>query len=184
MQSVELNILHSIQSLFQCKFMDYIMGFFTTIGDKGMVWFVVAIILFYFKKTRKIGICVFISLICGVILGNGILKHLVARNRPFNVDNTLIVQFIKKPSGYSFPSGHTLASFEAAGSILLYNKRLGIISLIVAFLIAFSRLYFGVHYPTDVLGGMILGTIIAIFVHNFWEHVLEKNKSKKYIRRY
>ena len=109
-----------------------------------------------------------------VVLCNGILKNLVGRIRPFDV-NTSIQLLVARPHDYSFPSGHTAASFAAAVILFLQlPKKYGIPALILAVLISFSRLYLGVHYPTDVLAGAVSGTLIALAVH--W--IFEKKKEK------
>ena len=148
------------------------MIFFTNLGDAGVLWIVIAIAFLFLKKTRKWGVMIGISLICGLILGNGLLKHWIARQRPCWLD-TSIPLLIPNPSDYSFPSGHTLASFEAAIMIMFYNKKWGIIALVVALGIAFSRMYLFVHFPTDILGGAILGTFISVAVYKI-NHLIEK----------
>ena len=103
-------------------------------------------------------------LVC-LIFGNGVIKNLVARPRPFQAFDGEIVLLIPPPGEYSFPSGHTLHSFAAAVTIFLHNKKAGAAALLLAALIAFSRLYFFVHFPTDVLAGMVLGTLAALLVY-------------------
>ena len=102
------------------------------------------------------------------------LKNVVARTRPYEVVEGL-TRLIEKQSDYSFPSGHTAASFAAAVILFLQlPKKYGIPALILAVLISFSRLYLGVHYATDVLAGAVSGTLIALAVH--W--IFEKKKEK------
>ena len=101
------------------------------------------------------------ALILGLIVCNMILKPWVARIRPYDLQEQLgniIPLLIERQHDFSFPSGHTIASFEAATVLMLHNKKLGIPALILACLIAFSRLYLYVHYPTDVITSVILGT--------------------------
>lgn len=113
-------------------------------------------------KTRKTGIIVAAALLMNLILCNLILKNLVARVRPYDV-NTAIAILIKKPLDFSFPSGHTAASFAAMTALFLAKmKKAWIAALVLAVLIAFSRLYFYVHYPTDVLGGAVVGILSGI----------------------
>ena len=121
-----------------------------------------AVVLLFFKKTRKIGIMCAVSLILSVVINNVIIKNLVARTRPYEVVEGLKL-LIAKQSDFSFPSGHTGASFAAAVVIFMKTpKKYGIPAMRMAALIAFSRLYVGVHYPTDVLAGLVTGTICAL----------------------
>lgn len=162
MNEFELKILDFIRENLTCPFLDAVMPVITKFGDGGTFWIASAIILICFKKTRKTGFSVGLALLTGFIIGNLVLKNVVGRIRPYDL-NTDIEILIKALSDYSFPSGHTLASFEAATAMLIRDKRLGIPAMILAVLIAFSRLYLYVHYPTDVLAGIIIGILIAIF---------------------
>lgn len=173
---MELSILYAINGMHNAV-LDKIMTVITTLGDAGIIWIVIAIALLFNKKTRKCGILMAISMLLGIIFGNGLLKNLIARPRPFSVDETIEL-LIERPTDYSFPSGHTLASFEAAVTIFLHSKKWGISAFIIAILIAFSRMYLFVHYPTDVLAGAILGTLIAIIVFYGYEKY-KKNKNQK-----
>lgn len=170
---MDFQILYLIDKLHN-PLLDKIMIFLTNLGDAGIIWIVIAVILLFFKKTRKCGILMGISLICGLILGNGILKHLIARQRPCWID-TSIPLLIPNPADYSFPSGHTLASFEAAIMIFLHNKKWGSVAILGALGIAFSRMYLFVHFPTDILGGAILGTCISIIIYK----IVQKLENKK-----
>ena len=170
----ELEILYFIQSL-HTPFLDKIMPVITGLGDSGIFWILTGLILFAFKKTRKTGFCVLLSLLAGLIVGNLILKNLIARDRPCWIDPTIRL-LVENPRDYSFPSGHTLASFESAVSILLYHRNWGIAALCLATLIAFSRLYLFVHFPTDVLAGLILGVLIAAAVHKLAEKYLRPSR--------
>ena len=114
---------------------------------------------------------VLISLAVGFLLGNLLIKNLVMRDRPCWLDPGIAL-LIQSPDDYSFPSGHTLASFEAAVSVFLYHRRWGYAFLALAVLIGFSRMYLFVHFPSDVLAGAVLGSLIAAGVHV----VLEKRK--------
>ena len=162
MNEFELKILDFIRENLTCPFLDAIMPVITKFGDGGIFWIASAIVLICFKKTRKTGFSVGTALIIGFIIGNLILKNVVGRIRPYDLNSGIEI-LINALSDYSFPSGHTLASFEAATAMLIGDKKLGIPAMILAVLIAFSRLYLYVHYPTDVLAGIILGILIAIF---------------------
>lgn len=137
--------------------LDTIMCFITGLGDAGIIWIVLAIVLLAIPKTRKSGIVVAVALCVDLILCNGILKNLFARVRPYDI-NTEIQLLITKPKDFSFPSGHTAASFAAVTALYFSKeKKLWKPALILACLIAFSRMYLYVHYPTDVLGGALVG---------------------------
>lgn len=173
---MEFKILYAINNLHH-PILDKIMIGITSLGNAGLVWIGLAIFLLFIKKTRKCGFLMLISMLLGLILGNGIVKNLVARERPCWID-TNIPLLIPNPLDYSFPSGHTLASFEASVMIFLHNKKWGIITLAIAVLIAFSRMYLFVHFPTDVLGGATIGTLISIFVFDIYEKI-KINKANK-----
>lgn len=169
MNSFELSILNFIQEKFKCAFLDWFMPVITKLGDGGIFWIVIAVILLISKKYRKIGAMMSVSLILGLIFGNGILKNVVARTRPYDMDNVGVTLLVKRLSDFSFPSGHTLASFEACTVLMINNKKMGIPALIIAILVALSRLYLYVHYPTDVIGGIVLGVLfgfLACFIVN------------------
>ncbi len=177
MNQFELSILDRIQNIFGCKFLDAVMPIITMFGDGGIFWIAIAVILLFFKKTRKTGITMGLSLLLGFLVGNIFLKNVVARIRPYDL-NTDFSLLIDKLHDFSFPSGHTLASFEASVSIFLHNKKFGIPALVLAFLIAFSRLYLYVHYPTDVLASIILGTGFAILSFFIINKIYEKYNKK------
>ena len=164
--SFDLPILDWIQANLQSGFMDKFMPFITIFGDAGIFWMVWAGILLIFRKTRKMGIGMFIAMILGLLVCNITLKPLVARIRPYDLQLEEFGVTIKLLSGamhdFSFPSGHTIASFEAAVVLLKNSKKMGIPAMILAVLISFSRLYLYVHYPTDVIASIILGTIFAL----------------------
>lgn len=147
--------------------LDKLMVAVTFLGDGGWIWIVTGCVLFCIKKTRKCGLAVLLSLAAGFLAGNCFLKNFIARSRPcWMLDvHTSVVLLIKNPLDYSFPSGHTLAGFEAGVSILCFDRKWGLAALFLAVLIAFSRLYLFVHFPTDVLAGAVLGTAIAFGVH-------------------
>lgn len=160
---MELQILHMIQELHQ-EWLSAVMIFFSTIGNAGICWIVLCLVLLCIPKTRKCALTMAVSMLITVILGNEVIKKLVARPRPCTVD-TSVSLLIPFPSQYSFPSGHTSNGFSAAVSIFLFYRRPGILALVIAGVIAFSRMYLFVHYPTDILGGLILGTVDAVLVY-------------------
>ena len=161
----ELKILDFIQEHLKCGFLDWFMPLITKLGDAGIFWIIVAVVLLIFKKTRKTGAMVGVALLLGLLIGNVTLKPLIERLRRYDFYEQLtggsFSLLIDAEKDFSFPSGHTLASFEAATILLINDKRLGIPAVILASVIAFSRLYLYVHYPTDILGGIVLGVLIA-----------------------
>ena len=157
---MEIEILNLIQHL-RTPFLDEVMRFVTSLGNFSIAWVMLALVLILIPKTRKIGLVVMVAVILDSILCNVILKNIFVRPRPCDV-NTAINLLIPRPSGYSFPSGHSSNGFAGAVTIFCYYRRAGLLSLLMAALIAFSRLYFFVHYPTDILGGILLGTLDAL----------------------
>ena len=172
---IDFNILNAIQSI-RNPFLDTIMPLITFLGSGGIVWAVTALIMLCFKKSRKTGIIIIVSLLLGLFLSTMGLKNVIARERPY--ENLLI----GAPSGrFSFPSGHAISSFSAATVILLYSKKLAIPAIILAALICFTRLYLYVHFPSDVICGALFGILLA-FVSNFlvnkiWEKINERKLS-------
>ncbi|MDY3971094.1 MAG: phosphatase PAP2 family protein [Clostridia bacterium] len=181
---IDFYILNAIQGI-RCGFLDFIMPYITFLGSGGAIWIITSIILLFFRKTRKAGIAVIIALVLGWVLSTVLLKNIVARERPFNTAGTLLDEaslLIGAPSGrFSFPSGHALSSFSAAAVLLFYDRRIGLPALFLAALIAFSRLYLYVHFPTDILGGAVLSVVFAfaaIFIVNLiWRKKDERKLS-------
>lgn len=157
---MEFQILYTIQKM-HGPLLDELMTGITFLGDKGWFWILLAAVFLCIKKTRPLGLAMAVSIAAGALIGNLALKPLVARQRPCWLDPSVAL-LIANPGDFSFPSGHTLVSFEGAVSIFLYNRKWGWWALALAVLIAFSRLYLFVHFPTDVLAGAALGTAIAL----------------------
>lgn len=160
---MEFSILYWLQGL-HGPVLDRLMTAVTFLGNGGWFWIVLGLVLLAGKRTRKVGLAVLLSLLGGLIIGNVFLKNLVCRSRPCWLDPSVPL-LISSPHDFSFPSGHTLASFEGAVSVWLYHRRWGTVLLVLAAVIGFSRLYLFVHFPTDVLAGAVLGTLIAVTVH-------------------
>ena len=163
--SFDLPILDWIQATLQSPFMDKFMPFITVFGDAGIFWMIWAAVLVIFPKTRKIGLGMAFAMVMGLIVCNITLKPLVARIRPYDLQAELgvaIKLLCEAQHDFSFPSGHTIASFEAAVVLVKNSKKMGIPAMILAVLISFSRMYLYVHYPTDVIVSVILGTLFAL----------------------
>lgn len=151
----EFAILDFIQGM-RCSFLDTLVPVITTLGNKGYIWIAIGIIMCISKKYRKYGMILLAVLAAGLLVGNVCLKHLIMRPRPCWINDS-VDMLIRIPRDYSFPSGHTLSSAAAATVITGADRRLGWVSITLAVLIALSRLYLYVHFPTDVLAGALIG---------------------------
>ena len=180
--SFDLPILDWIAANLWCPVLDMLMPIITLLGDAGIFWIAVAVLFIFTKKYRKIGIGMMFALMMGLVICNIWLKPTIARIRPYDFQLQFFAKEIPLLAGgmhdFSFPSGHTIASFEAAVVILLGNKKLGIPAMILACLIAFSRLYLYVHYPTDVIVSVILGSILALIGWYLAQKVMDKLPEK------
>lgn len=164
-ENFDLPILDWIAQHLWCPFLDAVMPVVTKLGNGGIFWIAVSVVLMLIPKYRKAGFSMGAALLMGLLLCNLTLKPLVARIRPYDYQlehfGKVIPLLISTPHDFSFPSGHTIASFEAATALLLHNKKLGIPAMVLAALVAFSRLYLYVHYPTDVIASILLGVGLA-----------------------
>ena len=176
---MELNILHAIQTLHN-PVLDKIMitVFNNLVGSLGQLWIIVGLVLLIIPKTRKCGAAVLLSYVVSFLIGNEWLKDWIARPRPCAVDDTVLM-IVKKPSSFSCPSVHTYLAFSSAMAIFHYYKRPGIGVFIFAALVGFSRMYFFVHYLTDVLFGTVLGIATAFVVCMALDKICDCLKKKK-----
>ena len=175
---LELKVLDFIQENFQCRFLDVFFSTVTKLADSGIFWILLAVMFLFFKKTRKTGLMMGVALLCGLIVGNLTLKPLIGRIRPYDL-NPGVSLLIDKLHDFSFPSGHTLSSFVGATVLLIRDKRFGIPAMILAAIIALSRLYLYVHYPTDVLAGAVLGITFGILAVSIVNAIDKKLKELK-----
>lgn len=181
---MEIQILHWFETLHN-PITNPIFYVITTLGNAGWFWIVLAVLMLTVlpKKYKKVGLTMAIALILSLIFCNGIMKHLWARPRAFWVvgQNFVVGNEFENLYGifnsihdYSFPSGHSSASFAAAVSIFMWRKKEGSAALVLAALIAFSRLYFTVHYPTDVLVGTITGALYGVAAYFIVKALMNK----------
>lgn len=177
----EIDFLNALQNI-RNPILDKIMVFFSTLGNAGIFWIVIALILLIPKKTRWIGFECICAMLLTFIIGNLILKNVFDRTRPWVV--TGFDQFpagLKLPGDASFPSGHTMNSITASLVLLFNDKRMGIPAVIIAVLISFSRMYNYCHFPTDVIAGVVIGIVSAICMHlifRFWRNKIQNNENK------
>lgn len=170
------NILLWIQENVRNEYLTPVFKFITRLGDRGMIWIVLSLLLVVFRVTRKTGVLVALSLLMSLLVNNVILKNLVQRIRPYEVVQGL-THLIEKQRDYSFPSAHTGASFAVATIIYCeMPKKYGIPAMILAGLIAVSRLYLGVHYPSDVLCGALTGTALALLVRTCYDRRIKTSE--------
>lgn len=172
-ENFDLPILEWIAANLRSAFGDAVMPIITLLGDAGIFWIACAVALLFIPRYRQTGLAMGAALLIGLVVCNMTMKPLIARHRPYVYIKDMaeygyksIELLVETPHDYSFPSGHTLASFEAATVLMLNDKRLGIPAMVLAVLIAFSRLYLYVHYPTDVIFSVFLGIGIA-YLGNF-----------------
>lgn len=169
--ALDFAILDAIASM-RCSFFDWFFSTITHLADAGILWILVAVLLLFTARYRKDGLKLALALICCLLLSNLFLKNLVARPRPCWVRDVALL--IANPTDYSFPSGHTQASVASALVLWRANRKWGIAAAVLTALIAFSRMYLYVHYPTDILGGVLCGLIsgsLGVFLgRRLWEY--------------
>lgn len=168
--SVDFTILNFIYNHCRAPWLDVFMPLVTKLGNFGAIWIVLALCLLVSRKYRKTGIALCCALVLTVIICNGILKPFVARIRPCDVNKT-VKMLIPRPTDFSFPSGHTAMAFASVSTLFFCRRKLWIPSLVLAALIAFSRLYLYVHYPSDILAGMLLGCVFGFSAYKLAKHI-------------
>jgi len=185
----ELPILNALQSIHN-PVLDWIMIAFSFICEHGEIWIAAGVIMLIFKRTRRGGIMLLASLAIGFLVTNLTIKPLFARTRPYDMTQFAMVTRdqiaaigAKIPKDLSFPSGHATASFASAFALLFFDKKhFGFEALAVAIIIAFSRLYLYIHYPTDILAGLLIGlaaAVIVFFVTRFIFKKIDQRKVRK-----
>ena len=181
-ENFDLPILDWIAANLWNPVLDVLMPLITLLGDAGIFWIAIAVVLLCTKKYRKVGLGMAIAMAIGLLVCNVTLKPLVMRPRPYDyqadVFQKIIPLLVEKQHDFSFPSGHTIASFEACTVMMLGSKKLGIPATLLAILIAFSRLYLYVHYPTDVIASVILGTLFGVLGYLISHKITFSTKGK------
>lgn len=144
----------------------------SVLGNYGALWIAIAVLLLFFHKTRRAGIAMLVALLFSLLIGNVVIKHWIMRPRPF-VTYPNLTALLDPGDQWSFPSGHTFSSFAAATALCFYHRKSGLAAYIPALLIGFSRLYACVHYPTDVLAGLVLGVLFGLLAAWLTDHIID-----------
>ena len=182
-QNIDGSMLIKFQHLVIHDALTPVVRVFTHMGNTGAMWIVIALILMLFKKTRKYGLLALVALGLTYLLNNLLIKNLVDRTRPYETFDKVRL-LIEKQDDASFPSGHSASSFAVAMSIYLYfPKKYGIPALLLAVLMVLSRLYVGVHYPSDVLCGAVIGSLMAYLVYRIYDAGQERLHPAKHARK-
>ena len=168
-QDIDFQILDFIQEHFRSYWGDRVMVFFTYLGS-AVVWVIFCAILLLIRKTRRDGIVASCGLLTGVLVANVIIKNIVQRARPCWIRDGFPV-LIKNPKDYSFPSGHTMAATVFTVIMIKKHPRLAFVLVPIALLIAFSRLYLYVHFPSDVLFSFVTGILVGLITFHFEDKI-------------
>ena len=174
---MELQILYWIQNL-RTELLDDLMVGITSLGDGGWIFILFTLFMLLFVKDKRCGIAMALALIVNLVICNLVLKNVFLRERPCWLDPSIRL-LIESPKDFSFPSGHTSGAFSASIAMWLYQKKWGSASLVLAAAIAFSRMYLFVHYPTDILGGIIVGVFDAWLIYTLVNKWLPNWKKRK-----
>ena len=158
----EWAILEWFQGL-RTPFGDWFMPVVTFLGEAGWFWIAIGVVLLIIPKTRRVGAVLLFALALDLLITDLTIKNIFQRARPFEQNPGAVELLVDPPWGHSFPSGHTAAAFTAVSALYFCRSKLWIPALFIASLVAISRLYLYVHFPTDVLGGMLIGIFIGWF---------------------
>jgi len=179
-QSADAGALIFIQEHLRASFLTAILIFYTTLGNNGLLWIGISLILLCFKQTRKAGLLALFAMLLGLLCCNFALKNIVSRPRPYlSVEGLL--PLLPPPDPNSFPSGHTCAAFAAAGIWwrTLPKRAFGIAAVVAAAIMGFSRMYVGLHYPTDVVAGMCVGLFCSFMIWRIYLRIRNSRKIKE-----
>lgn len=176
--NVDWSVLRWIQEHLRCAPLDFFMPLISALGNAGAIWIAAALLLLCTKRYRRQGLLLAVGLCVGALCGNLLLKPLVARARPCWIDSSYPM-LIAIPTDYSFPSGHTLSSVIAATLLYRTDRRFGWPAIALAALIAFSRLYLYVHFPTDVLAAALMGIVIGLLSWQIGCALLDRRDARR-----
>ena len=157
------SVLLFIQEHLRFGLGDVLLPFWSSLGNVGLIWIAAALLMLCFRRTRRAGVLALAAMLLNLLAVNVVLKHLVSRTRPWLVVDGLVT-LLRSSDPNSFPSGHTSAAFAFAASMcchldVTWGK---VLAVIAAVLMGWSRLYVGVHFPSDVLAGAVIGTLCGL----------------------
>lgn len=163
--NIDFSILYWIQDNLRNSFMDFVMPLFSNLQDGGLIWISIAVVMLFFKRTRYCGIAVLFAMGIDTLITEYGIKNIVCRVRPCNLVDD-VNMLVKKPTSYSFPSNHSASAFAGAVAVMLTIKKKAwtIPAFVFSGIIAFSRMYVFVHFPSDVFAGILLGSTISVLV--------------------
>ena len=163
--NIDFSILYWIQDNLRNSFMDFVMPLFSNLQDGGLIWISIAVVMLFFKRTRYCGIAVLFAMGIDTLITEYGIKNIVCRVRPCNLVDD-VNMLVEKPTSYSFPSNHSASAFAGAVAVMLTIKKKAwtIPAFVFSGIIAFSRMYVFVHFPSDVFAGILLGSTIAVLV--------------------
>lgn len=167
---IDVQIMLWIQENMRSEMMDTIMRFVTWIGDWMLLWSIILIVILVWKKQERSAKLITLSLALSFLFNQVVLKNIVRRHRPF-VDHSTLQPLIEKPSSFSFPSSHSATSFAVASAIHWCKIKGYIFGYVLAILIAFSRVYLNVHYPSDILVGAVVGIVSTMIAERILKQV-------------
>lgn len=173
----EFAFLDGLQTI-RTPVLDAVSVFFDYAGAHGEIWIVFTVILLLRRSTRKAGAAMAVALCLYMLAGHWVLKPLFARPRPCDIRPEMLT-LVARPNGWSFPSGHTASGFSAAFALWMQNRKLGVPALVLAAFIGFTRLYLYVHFPTDVLGGALLGVALGAAASALVNYMTNRFKKKQ-----
>lgn len=168
MIELELSILDGIQSVFKSPIFDALMPWITKLGDHGIIPILFCAILIVIPKTRRFGLILATGMILCFLIVNVSLKPVIARARPYTYNDFPLL--ITAPTDYSFPSGHSAIFATMTAGLYYARSRFTSVMMITAALVVFSRLYLYVHFPSDVLAGIIIGWICGYLGWKIYEY--------------
>ena len=163
--NIDFSILYWIQDNLRNSFMDFVMPLFSNLQDGGLIWISIAVVMLFFKRTRYCGIAVLFAMGIDTLITEYGIKNVVCRVRPCNLVDD-VNMLVEKPTSYSFPSNHSASAFAGAVAVMLTIKKKAwtIPAFVFSGIIAFSRMYVFVHFPSDVFAGILLGSTVAVLV--------------------